>query len=153
MRIGPPEGETDQDRQAIRESTEYQEMRSEVLSRDAWHCRTCGWSPGGPIADPRLNVHHIRSFYSFPDLRLNPHNCIVLCERCHATIHGKEYNGVLDRDDPLAGQYQIGYRQGMAAGSVTATEEVNGLLLSHVLVFNKPELVVATLVSLLISKR
>jgi 5-methylcytosine-specific restriction endonuclease McrA len=56
----------------------YEELRQQVLRRDAWRCQSCG-------SMSNLEVHH-QEFRSQggPDSELN---LITLCKQCHEEIH------------------------------------------------------------------
>jgi hypothetical protein len=43
-------------------------------------CRACG-------GDKNLEVHHIAPFHLHPELELDPHNLITLCERASRNCH------------------------------------------------------------------
>ena len=43
-------------------------------------CEKCG-------AMDHLTVHHVKPRNSHPELAYEIHNLVVLCERCHNTIH------------------------------------------------------------------
>lgn len=108
--------ETPEDRQRIRESPEYElQFRRPVLERDEGSCRICG-------INKESHVHHIKSFYSFHSLRLDPENGIVLCKRCHLIAHGIEYDGdLMPPYDWVPSAYDEGYYNGL----VTALEDRN----------------------------
>ena len=57
----------------------YENLRQQVLRRDAWKCQSCGTMSN-------LEVHH-RQFRSLSgeDSELN---LITLCATCHANAHG-----------------------------------------------------------------
>lgn len=61
----------------FRQSFEYKQWRSNVFQRDEWTCQTCGIKGG------ELEVHHIKSFSKFPELRLVENNGVTLCHECH----------------------------------------------------------------------
>lgn len=105
--VGPIGWESDEDRQRIRESEEYTEWRKAVLKRDEYMCRIC------QMPERKLHAHHIRSFYWYPALRLDIDNGLTLCERCHAILHGKEYDDSLESP---AAQIPIAYEEGRIAG-------------------------------------
>lgn len=56
---------------------EYKEFRKQILKRDNYICRECG-------SNYRLQVHHIKSKKEYPELIMNPNNCITLCVVCHS---------------------------------------------------------------------
>jgi len=66
---------------AIRRSPEYQEWRRIILERDNYTCQHCEETGG------RLVVHHIKTFKMNPELRMEPDNGIVLCNKCHEVLH------------------------------------------------------------------
>ncbi len=66
---------------AIRCSPEYQEWRRTVLERDNYTCQHCEKTGG------RLVVHHIKTFKMNIELRMDPDNGVVLCNKCHETLH------------------------------------------------------------------
>ena len=82
--------------QKIRGSDEYQYWRRKVLERDGYKCLKCGEK------ETRLVAHHIKSFKSFPDFRLDVDNGATLCDSCHTTLHNLSGNG-----DCSPEQYEI----------------------------------------------
>lgn len=64
----------------IRGSVEYKEWRLQVLKRDNFTCVNCG-KVGG-----YLEVHHIKSFSEYPNLRFDIDNGITFCLDCHHRI-------------------------------------------------------------------
>ena len=60
----------------------YKEWRMSVYERDEFICQICrAWGK-------RLNCHHIKSFYDYPELRFDIENGITFCEDCHMDLHG-----------------------------------------------------------------
>jgi 5-methylcytosine-specific restriction endonuclease McrA len=57
----------------------YEQIRNEVLRRDAWKCQSCG-------AMSNLEVHH-KEFRSQSGDD-SEENLITLCATCHAGVHG-----------------------------------------------------------------
>ncbi|MFA6925182.1 MAG: HNH endonuclease [Bacteroidales bacterium] len=55
----------------------YLQWRSNIFQRDNWTCRTCG------ITGCYLEVHHIKSWAKYPELRYDVENGITLCKECH----------------------------------------------------------------------
>jgi 5-methylcytosine-specific restriction endonuclease McrA len=56
----------------------YQNLRQQVLRRDAWRCQSCGTMSN-------LEVHH-RQFRSHSGADYEE-NLITLCTQCHSDIH------------------------------------------------------------------
>ena len=65
---------------------EYKLFVIDVLKRDNYTCQHCHAtnSHGENVV---LQVHHIKSYLSFPDLRLDTDNGITLCIDCHRKSH------------------------------------------------------------------
>jgi len=66
----------------LRVSIEYRLWRESVFARDGWLCCKC--SERGC-----LNAHHIKNFYSNPELRFAIDNGITFCQKCHRKFHNK----------------------------------------------------------------
>ncbi len=64
-----------------RNSEVYQEWRLAVLQRDNWTCQNC------KLVGGELDVHHIKSWKDFPELRITVNNGITLCVACHKEVH------------------------------------------------------------------
>ena len=64
-------------------SYQYRKWRENVLKRDNYTCQKCG------IFNKNLNVHHLKSFAKFKELRYEINNGITLCIDCHRKIHKK----------------------------------------------------------------
>jgi hypothetical protein len=56
---------------------EYEYFRKTILARDNYVCQECG-------SNYRLQVHHIKSKKMYPELIMEPSNCITLCIVCHS---------------------------------------------------------------------
>ncbi|RYZ75415.1 MAG: HNH endonuclease, partial [Proteobacteria bacterium] len=69
---------------AIRNSAQYDKWRKFVFERDNYTCAVCAQRGG------KLNVHHIRRFRDYPDLRFTVSNGITLCKSCHEKDKGKD---------------------------------------------------------------
>lgn len=69
---------------AIRESSDYKMFRRAVLKRDSYTCQNCGKHGG------KLNVHHIKRFADYPELRMSLDNGVTLCVDCHRKAHKNE---------------------------------------------------------------
>ena len=75
-------GGTSPERQRVYASSEWRRLRREVRRRDGELCLECG-------ADDVLHLHHIKSWATHPELRLDPSNVVLLCRRCHYDKHRK----------------------------------------------------------------
>lgn len=58
----------------------YIKWRKKVLEHDNYECSICE-------SKEKLEVHHIRSYMSNPELRLKEYNGITLCKKCHCRFH------------------------------------------------------------------
>ena len=61
----------------IRGSSAYSRWRKAVFERDNYTCRFCGKRGG------RIDADHIKTFFLYPELRLDVNNGRTLCEECH----------------------------------------------------------------------
>jgi hypothetical protein len=81
------------DRQKFYGTPEWKAVYPLVWERDDYTCQRCG-----KVAKPedmkkkRFDIHHISGF-SNVELRAELSNLILLCERCHYWVHGKENTG------------------------------------------------------------
>jgi hypothetical protein len=64
---------------------ELERWKAKVLVRDDWTCQKCG-----SLDKPQ--AHHIRTFHSFPEGRLDAANGITLCKNCHDSYHATYKN-------------------------------------------------------------
>lgn len=69
----------------IRNSIELRLWREAVLARDNWTCQICGQIGG------ILEIHHIKSFSKFVNLRTSISNGVTYCKKCHRNLHKKTY--------------------------------------------------------------
>lgn len=66
--------------QKMRSRLRFRLWRLEVYKLNPKKCFVC--------SNPKFLVaHHIKSFKSYPSLRYNPKNGIVVCRHCHPMIH------------------------------------------------------------------
>lgn len=72
---------TDVNRQLLRTTEAYRQLISFVLERDNYTCQVCG------VRGTAMNVHHLYSFASYPDYRLDPELCLTICESEHMEFH------------------------------------------------------------------
>ena len=62
---------------------ETKDWKKTIYIRDNFTCVSCNQ------IGYELNVHHIKPYSLFPDLRLDLDNGITLCEKCHRDFHKK----------------------------------------------------------------
>jgi len=67
----------------VRKSWQYEQWRKQVYKHDKYTCRLCG------AKDRYLNVHHLKSFSEYPELRMSVDNGLTVCIDCHCSIHGR----------------------------------------------------------------
>lgn len=65
----------------LRRSGSYANLKRIVFKRDEYRCIDCG------SKENKLNIHHIKHFAKFKDLRLDENNCVTLCVDCHKRRH------------------------------------------------------------------
>lgn len=65
-----------------RNNYSYRQWRQHILDRDKV-CQKCG-------SGENLEVHHIKRFSEYPELRQDDSNAVVLCKRCHRELHRRE---------------------------------------------------------------
>lgn len=70
------------ERQACYHSAEWHRASLIVRRRDKEICQRCGITSA-------LHIHHIASF-AITELRAEPTNLVLLCQKCHAWVHGSE---------------------------------------------------------------
>ncbi len=62
----------------IRTSLKSIRFRKSALERDNYKCVYCGDRRGG-----NLEIHHVKSFSQYPELRFEFSNVVTLCRKCH----------------------------------------------------------------------
>lgn len=65
----------------IRLSKEYHNFRLKVFYRDKFTCQIC--KQNYKKRDRSIQMHHIKPFALYPDLRFIMNNAITLCKKCH----------------------------------------------------------------------
>lgn len=75
------------DKQKFRSSQQWKNKRAEILLRDHEKCKICGCCNN-------LQVHHVYSLDSNPELKLENSNLITLCDRCHHDVHNQVYGTI-----------------------------------------------------------
>ncbi|MEH7749104.1 HNH endonuclease [Neobacillus drentensis] len=82
---------TDEEREFGRILEGYKQWKKDCLERDDYTCQVCNQRGRD------LHIHHIFSYSSFKELRIDPLNGIVLCVDCHK---GKEgFHGIYGNKD------------------------------------------------------
>lgn len=69
------------------EDPAYVGFRKRVLYRDGYRCQFPGCS-----SHSHLEIHHIKRYVDFPNLRVDTNNGITLCKAHHVIVTGKEDN-------------------------------------------------------------
>jgi len=72
--------ELTEDERKDREQSLYNEWRKSVYERDGYRCVCCD-------SNRNLHAHHIYSYHSHPELRVDIDNGITLCKDCHYEFH------------------------------------------------------------------
>lgn len=82
----------------IYEDSRYKKWRDKIYKRDGHACQFpgCKWPMG------KLNAHHIRMKWYFPELIFTLTNGIALCEHHHKYIHKRDSNNYIDLLTDLA---------------------------------------------------
>lgn len=62
----------------------WRDLQPAIIARDGATCQRCG-------DRKKLHAHHVKPRGLFPELILDPDNCITMCALCHAWIHSR-YN-------------------------------------------------------------
>ncbi len=79
-------GGTTPERQRFCRTPEWKQFIQTIYSRDNFHCIRCDIPK---VTGIRFHCHHLHSWSDYPDLRLDPANCITLCQICHSWVHSK----------------------------------------------------------------
>lgn len=83
-------GGTTPERQALYSSDEWKQAVVAVWHRDDAICRMCSLdSRLVPRRKRSFHVHHIKSFSTFPSLRTELSNLVLLCGPCHRFVHSR----------------------------------------------------------------
>jgi len=64
----------------IYNSPKWKAKRQEILERDNNTCQKCG-------SQEKLHIHHIYSYFYYPDYVFEDEYLITLCESCHSKCH------------------------------------------------------------------
>ena len=75
------------DKAKFRSSTKWKHKRAEIIRRDHKKCKICG-------SENELQVHHIYSLDTNPELRLENSNLITLCDHCHHDAHNQKFSTI-----------------------------------------------------------
>lgn len=74
------------DVKTFRSSYAWKKKRKEIKSLYDNKCQLCNSSKN-------LQVHHIVSIDTLPELRLENNNLVLLCDKCHIAVH----NGLISQ--------------------------------------------------------
>ena len=82
------------ERQNFCSTLEYREFRNRIFKRDNYTCQDCGrrTKKGDKVY---IQLHHIKPFSKYPNLRTSEDNVVTLCRKCHYqtdTFGAKVYN-------------------------------------------------------------
>lgn len=66
---------------ALYQSPEWRTLRLEKLTKHQYRCQVC------TARNLRNDVHHKRPVRQYPHLALDPGNLLLLCRRCHESLH------------------------------------------------------------------
>lgn len=83
-------GGVTQNNKRARISDPLRQWRLSVFKRDNYTCTMCSQTND-------LQAHHVKSFSTHPDLRLDVANGITVCIDCHGAIHGRNFRRSMHR--------------------------------------------------------
>ena len=112
---------TDEERQDDRSYPEYAEWRNLVYERDNYTCQKCD------IPHGKLNAHHVESYSTNKELRLDINNGITLCKKCHKEFHhryGKSGNTRIQLDEFLNNKQTLATETKFSAAFSKEMEEL-----------------------------
>jgi 5-methylcytosine-specific restriction protein A len=72
------------ERQCAYAKSVWKELAKTILKRDGYKCQKCG-KPHN--AEHKLQVHHIKPWSKYPELRFEESNLTTLCAKCHKNEH------------------------------------------------------------------
>lgn len=72
----------------LRSRDEYKQLRNNVFKRDNYTCQVCF------TTKTYLEMHHIKEWSNYPDLRFVLENCITLCKPCHKLTDNYAYKAI-----------------------------------------------------------
>lgn len=83
-------GGTSKQSELVRASKQYDRWRRDIFIRDEFTCTECG------VKNVYLEVHHIKSFADYPDLRFDKNNGKTVCVDFHCKIdkHRKQFSRI-----------------------------------------------------------
>ena len=91
--------------QRAREGAEYREWRHQVFLRDNYTCQCCGdHCHEGHIVV--LNAHHLDSFASNINRRLDVSNGVTLCNKCHDPRQPGSFHNIYGTVNNTKAQYE-----------------------------------------------
>lgn len=118
------------------DNVKYQQWRAGCLIRDRYQCRECGYKEDDGAF---LEVHHIKNYNDYPNLRYELRNGITLCRECH--IKTDDYGSKAmfsDNEDYKTTKQMKSYLKKLSkdnAGIGYSTTHVDGLDLTFYIFF------------------
>jgi len=72
-------------------SIQYKELKKEALKRDCYKCQLCS-------SNKKLELHHVKEWCNYPDLRYDITNVQILCKECHKKTDNYATKAILKRE-------------------------------------------------------
>lgn len=83
----------------VRKSKMYKDWHKRIRERDRYTCQKC-WT------NRNIEVHHIKNFSKYSEVRMDDDNGIVLCADCHTEFH--RFYGIKDNNREQLERYLNG---------------------------------------------
>ena len=71
------------ERQSEYAKSAWKQLAKSILMRDNYRCRDCGHNNN-------LQIHHVKKWSRYPELRFDPNNLQTLCKACHKKKHSRK---------------------------------------------------------------
>jgi 5-methylcytosine-specific restriction endonuclease McrA len=107
------------ERDIISGRSEYKQWRLSVIKRDNYTCQSCKTRGG------ILQVHHIKSWAEYPDLRFDTDNGITYCLKCHRGEHGYWMHS--DKTCPMCGNKFIPHQMKQVCCSIACRASLQSI--------------------------
>ena len=75
------------ERQSVYARHFWKELAKQILARDHYRCTRCGTRN---TTGNRLEVHHVKPWSAYPELRFESNNLQTLCHDCHRMVTREE---------------------------------------------------------------